>query len=840
MLSRRDFIHAGCAIAAAPLLGGWRNGSAPFFIPSQRSALSIDPPPGIGGIGDENYAFINHILFANYSFVGTVAGFNAGLDANGWATHALNGSTQGGSFFIPDSQNWPASTGGYYIVAGKGSGTFFFNVGGPWSNRSTTPPAVGSITINSGSSYTIVDTNGAGWQIALNFTGDGTGNPQFIQYRISGTDQNNNGQNLRALQFYRSVDAADLAAGNIFRSDYKQDLVNYRPSAIRFLNWHSPNNSIIDRWETRILPTNATYISGWTSSLPYLQATDTGTPTNQFSVASVTGMPVQVTHGELVTCQFASGYVRCNGNSIVGSTGVITAITKANPGQATVPSHGFNTGDHILHVLNAADGMAQLNQVVCIVTVIDANNYTLGIDTTGFSTFSNVSPNQSFANQNTTLNVGARGAYPIMYNDGGAIGSTYGNNYVQANNYQTFVFDAYIVGNNGVTGAWLYTSAGAGTIQNALGFATPIVPVEVCTKLVIEVNALAVSQGATQTIDMFLNVPTFGMSSLDSALPGYSSASNYAVNAVQTALNGANGYPGLLTTKANLWLEHDNENWNPTNACSSYFATRGFLRWGSSGNNFSSFSTLIAMIMCKDVQAATSSSNRIKYVLSGQGAVGYAAGNVSRCQGTTVLNTDSANPLLGNVGTAIYPIMMFTAFAWAAYIQESSSWSATNLTTIANQWLANAGNAAAQEANCASYLVGMTTDTSGNSQSIAIYTTLLTAYASAMRGFNKLTINYGEGGKNWSTTGNTGSTNNQFLYACGRSQAWATAQINFFNLFATNPSAAMPSIFDQMGARFGYTTPDAYGVGNGGTAGVYGSGYDKTWNQLGVRNQALP
>ena len=78
------------------------------------------------------------------------------------------------------------------------------------------------------------------------------------------------------------------------------------------------------------------------------------------------------------------------------STGIVTfsedvsknvsAITQANPGQATVNAHGFSSGDEIY--LSAPVGMTEVNDQVFTITVVDANNFTLGVDTSGYSAYS--------------------------------------------------------------------------------------------------------------------------------------------------------------------------------------------------------------------------------------------------------------------------------------------------------------------------------------------------------------------------------------------------------------------------------------------------------------------
>lgn len=62
---------------------------------------------------------------------------------------------------------------------------------------------------------------------------------------------------------------------------------------------------------------------------------------------------------------------------------VISAITQANPGKVTTSTpHGMSTGNKVL--LRDCEGMTQVNGNSYVVTAIDANSFTIGVDTTGF------------------------------------------------------------------------------------------------------------------------------------------------------------------------------------------------------------------------------------------------------------------------------------------------------------------------------------------------------------------------------------------------------------------------------------------------------------------------
>ena len=67
------------------------------------------------------------------------------------------------------------------------------------------------------------------------------------------------------------------------------------------------------------------------------------------------------------------------------ATNQITAATKANPCQITQVGHGYVTNDKIF-ICNVG-GMTQLNNLVYTVTKVDDDNYTIGVDSSAYTTF---------------------------------------------------------------------------------------------------------------------------------------------------------------------------------------------------------------------------------------------------------------------------------------------------------------------------------------------------------------------------------------------------------------------------------------------------------------------
>jgi hypothetical protein len=71
--------------------------------------------------------------------------------------------------------------------------------------------------------------------------------------------------------------------------------------------------------------------------------------------------------------------------TITCAESTITAITAANPGSATDTAHGFSTGD-VITIANVV-GMTEVNDTEFTITKVDANTYTLGVDTSDYTAY---------------------------------------------------------------------------------------------------------------------------------------------------------------------------------------------------------------------------------------------------------------------------------------------------------------------------------------------------------------------------------------------------------------------------------------------------------------------
>lgn len=65
---------------------------------------------------------------------------------------------------------------------------------------------------------------------------------------------------------------------------------------------------------------------------------------------------------------------------------LINNITKSDPALITATGHGFETGDPVF--IQGISGMTELNGKEFTATVLDANNFSINIDSTGFNTYS--------------------------------------------------------------------------------------------------------------------------------------------------------------------------------------------------------------------------------------------------------------------------------------------------------------------------------------------------------------------------------------------------------------------------------------------------------------------
>lgn len=73
------------------------------------------------------------------------------------------------------------------------------------------------------------------------------------------------------------------------------------------------------------------------------------------------------------------------GGAVLSDGFGIAGITQTNPGIVTAPYHGLTTGDEVYFL--GIEGMEELNGRVARIIVLDDDSFSIGIDTSGFTAF---------------------------------------------------------------------------------------------------------------------------------------------------------------------------------------------------------------------------------------------------------------------------------------------------------------------------------------------------------------------------------------------------------------------------------------------------------------------
>ncbi len=122
------------------------------------------------------------------------------------------------------------------------------------------------------------------------------------------------------------------------------------------------------------------------------------TRTKDRAITRPKGVPVFLRGGSPVTVGSGAGNVAYDANTgavtfVADSTKsvsalsskTITGITKANPGVVTCVAHGFASGDKIKPA--SVVGMTQVNGNYYTITSLTADTFSIGVDTTGYTTY---------------------------------------------------------------------------------------------------------------------------------------------------------------------------------------------------------------------------------------------------------------------------------------------------------------------------------------------------------------------------------------------------------------------------------------------------------------------
>jgi len=147
-----------------------------------------------------------------------------------------------------------------------------------------------------------------------------------------------------------------------------------------------------------------------------------------------------------------------SGDGTTGSqTGMITNISQATNGVVTSPNHGLVSG--ITVILNNVGGMIEVNGNAYVITVIDANNFSINTNTTSFTAYTSggswfSSPYNGFTTAAPLL--------PSVNNDPGT--QTNPNLFFPQSRVQNILITANVIGANGIGLTQNVTDDGQGNL----------------------------------------------------------------------------------------------------------------------------------------------------------------------------------------------------------------------------------------------------------------------------------------------------------------------------------------------------------------------------------------
>jgi hypothetical protein len=732
------------------------------------------------------------------------------------------------NFFYERSYFWIdfyRLTGAYIPTAANMPGPFVFT----WTGTATLQGYTGTWTtdedLSSAHTFTSPDKWAAtdGYIVATRTSGSaiaGDNAPSF---------SSGSGANIHA---YLLEDEEDYLAGRVFRRAALAALVDLNPGCIRFMNWSGYSGNLLMRAEHRSTPAETKW-SGRTSLVQLTYGNATGT--NQWSVDAVSGTPVEYQHGEIVECVTTTGMAR--GNEVT-----ITAVTKGvNPTVTYSGTDRFIDGD-VITFRAASGGMVEIDYQIGTVASLDTGTKTFtlsGVDSTSYSNWTT-----GYAAQYISLNVGGRGAAPVVYPNGQDPASRYGSSgVIGAGTRKAYYYDKNLAALKDSNGDWVY---GAWMFDPDSGFLSHVagVPWEICTKFVTELvelmdewNAANPSLPPKGPTHIWMCVPPRGVLSMD---PDYTEASNVAIQMVDIVLNGDGGsWQGLKAFNAGrpaskqvqLILENGNEDWNEQPTVfpgTAYYTRLGQLRWsnGAPGGGVNSYSSLRSIIMTQDIRAAFPNDlDMIKFFRGGQGTTAYEVGNKNyeRINGTAALLSDALFIAQGGGDPMDYHDIFGIATYWFT--------GTANLTADAATYAA-ATTDADREAACQLYVDDLYG--SGTGETIGRYITIMQELAAEMESRGKIFCNY-EGGMEQAISGT--AEVQAYIRAVKRSKALALANRRYLSAVKETDAAylpALPYLMTSSGAtteRWTEVYPDTFGSGT-----VEGGDFSLTWDEISDHN----
>lgn len=344
-----------------------------------------------------------------------------------------DGKYFGAGIAIPASwQYGEVGSGHYYVIDWDGNGelAFFLQEGsityqaGPVTGPSGSISSANVTSSGSSGHFTTISSSfpNTHSRAIFNFTGPA----QIIAIQIYATDPNNIGDFLKKLRFYRLDDINDLNAGKIYRSAYKQMLVDLCPGAIRFMDWGYGNAARMTRFSSRTLPNYASSTNSngsgqdWVASPAYGVTTytaGTGT-TNKYSVAAATGTTgnpkttpatTDPVHGELVTTRVDTGLARTGQRTVVSITNASQGIVE------TSAPHGYSAGDIVFHQIGLTGEVIGTIRSGAL-NVVEIDNSGGGL-VTGMRVFGSTVPNGSTITSTTSASITLSASGTAVNND---------------------------------------------------------------------------------------------------------------------------------------------------------------------------------------------------------------------------------------------------------------------------------------------------------------------------------------------------------------------------------------------------------------------------------------
>lgn len=186
---------------------------------------------------------------------------------------------------------------------------------------------------------------------------------------------------LTNVRLYRAIDASKIngsGATSIFTAEFLSRAKSY--GVLRFMDWAYCNQSRLYNWDKRNIESNFNWVGAkWRGSWFY------GAATQSLNKYTVSTLPT-LTNGLVVQFYMPDRPV----------VKTITATTVGSPTTFTCASHGLSNGSKITFELNNNGGSTWLNATQTksvstglppdyTVTVIDANTFTIPLNSTGFS-----------------------------------------------------------------------------------------------------------------------------------------------------------------------------------------------------------------------------------------------------------------------------------------------------------------------------------------------------------------------------------------------------------------------------------------------------------------------